>query len=794
MILVGNESPRQTDYGSRSGDMFFSDGTGLHRLRSWLPYGITAIDNPTSIASYEGRSYMVGGYSANIVIDENFMCWRQGLLPPPEEPVVTGGSGSAANLYFSWYDEVTGERSSLSGAASGYASGTRTWASLPQRPPDDIFIPEGTVTWNEDGGVTPCFSTDDPRTRTFYLRAGDTVVIDGGYYKIKDIINERCFTTDRTPTYGTDTAGLSFAALPYTRATHLECWVEESGDYPRLAARVPIGGTQLVESTTLATRGEAFLSTFERFPWCRVNTIYHDRQLMAGNPDAPDTVYVSDLFYPERWGGLSFKTRNGEKIVSLISTRDYCLVMTDRSSYLFQGYTDQDFTLTVADQNVGAVTHVGNTVVHGNPVVWTQEGPFMFNGSWQPMSPENKHYFASALFSDGAGTSGIELFQDMGSSASSYMPSETRMEFWRGSVEPAWNTWNIGGTIVVDYTTMLPQAGGAFQSCRVALDSGFFSKNANLSPWYQVVPHNQHVNAFLKVNANEPYGHMYGIYEAVWPYVDQATLTHPDTGAIIGSATDPVGAQFGRYLCRQEKAPVENADWYWIITNEPGVGNVPWIPQHGIIPFDFHVVTGHHLDDAGAYPREGKSYKRLWIHSIAEGAVTRFFYWHGVWSEVPPEYTYTLDRGDVGAVTYAIVEIFPGEEFALKIAGGRTGAPGSGNTVGTVDITKSLFSPMAVDEQWLGQVVVENDRMDPYDPSFPWNDNSNCWSYFRGIHALNPGQQLVGRGLTIRYSIYGLACQVRYLGWGGEFGPGPIAIYGLSDPVPLVEAMAPPEE
>lgn len=516
MILFGEQSPSSNDFGSRSGQLLawqepalVSGGAELNKVPINLPFGITDIDAPPSVAFYDGRTYIVGGYSANIVVDEAYTCWRQGILSPTEPPTIAGGSGGAAVAYWSFYDEVTGERSSLSGGVPSFGSGTRTWTDIPQRPPDDVFISEGTV---QSDFSASAFYTEDPRVRQFYLRAGDIVDINGQKRRVTAIQGPRYFEAEPY-LFGSDVTGLSFAALPLTRATHVELWLEEAGDFPRLITRVILGTAELIESSTLATRGEAFQDSFSRFPYCKMNTIYHDRQIMAGNPDAPDTVYVSDLFLPERYGGLNFRTRNGEVVVALLSTRDYCLVMTDKSSYILQGYTDSDFTFTVADPNIGAITHVGNMVIHGYPYVWTQEGPFMYTGAWHPMSPENRHFFRDGGF-----------FGELGTS---YLPTETRFDFLRGTHDPTWNAWILGGTIVVDYTPVIPQAGGGMAPARISMDSTVVASQAP-GNWH-IEGHSQHAAAYLKQQAGDNYGHLYMIH------LRQNTVSDVDSTPSAGS-------------------------------------------------------------------------------------------------------------------------------------------------------------------------------------------------------------------------------------------------------------------
>jgi hypothetical protein len=490
LILIGETSPNSTDFGSRSGQIVAWQDPELfpgvtpsgpesesNKVPLSLPYGVTDVNAPASVAFYDGRSYIVGGYSANIMIDEAYTCWRQGILPPTEAPSVAGGSGGAAVAYWSFYDEVSGERSSLSGGISSFGSGTRTWTNIPLRPPDDVYIPDGTM-YADFSELK--FRTEDPRTRHFYLRPGDLVTIAGAQLRVTEVPGSRWLSAEPF-NYGSDSNNQTYEAYPLTRATHVELWLEEAGDFPRLIARVVLGTQEFIESSTLATRGEAFQDSFQRFPYCKVNAIYHDRQVLAGNPDAPDTVYVSDLFLPERYTGLNFRTRNGEEVVALLSTRDYCLVLTDKSSYILQGYTDSDFTFTVADPNIGAITHVGNIVIHGYPYVWTQEGPYLYTGSWHPMSPENRHYF-----------------RDNGPT-----------EFDRATHDPVWNCWITGGRFIVDYTPVVPQAGGGFGPARVSLDEYDISLP---DPW-QAVGVDTHTAAFMKQQAGDRYGNMYVIHK-----------------------------------------------------------------------------------------------------------------------------------------------------------------------------------------------------------------------------------------------------------------------------------------
>jgi hypothetical protein len=536
LILFGQQSPLSDDYGSRSGQILawqdpalFSGVIGQNeenKVAIALPYGVTDVDLPASIAFYDGRTYIVGGYSANIVIDETYTAWRQGINPPTEPPSISGGGGNAGTAYWTFYDIISGERSSLSGGVPCNAgSGTRVWTNLPARPPDDVFIAEGTVYADFSNSS---FYTEDPRTRHFYLRPGDLVKVANAPKTVSEVSGPRYFSAHPFG-FGSDSSGQSLAALPLTRATHIEFWIEEAGDFPRLITRTPLGATELRESSTLATRGEAFQDNFQRFPYCTVNAIYHDRQIMAGNPDAPDTVYISELFQPERYTGLNFRTRNGENVVSIIATRDYCLVLTDKSSYILQGYTESDFTFTVADPNIGAITHVGNMVIHGYPYVWTQEGPYMYTGSWNPLSPENRHWFRDCVQSPSVFFSEAAAFY-LGSSPA-YAPSEGRFHFWRATHDPTFNSWIVGGTVVIDYTTILPQSGGGFAPARISVDSTEVRSQPPGNA--QIYGVSQHTSAYMKQRPEDKYGNQWMIFKKPNPYADVDSTPAAGPGNMI---------------------------------------------------------------------------------------------------------------------------------------------------------------------------------------------------------------------------------------------------------------------
>lgn len=169
------------------------------------------------------------------------------------------------------------------------------------------------------------------------------------------------------------------------RATHIGIFVSMDGAAFRLATKRQIGVTSVTEA--VATLSLASISgitsgnSFSRFPRCSFNTFYHDRQIKAGDSRHPDTVYVSEVAFPERYTGLSFKTRAGEPVVALVSNRDVCLVFTPFSYYALRGYTDQDMTMTLVDGDIGCMSHHTCKVINDR-IYWANDkGVWMYNGA-----------------------------------------------------------------------------------------------------------------------------------------------------------------------------------------------------------------------------------------------------------------------------------------------------------------------------------------------------------------------------------------------------------------------------
>jgi len=472
MYVIGVGTGDATCRGSKSGALFmFTDrssgqwiqnynvGTGSGRFRTPLPYGISVVNRPTSTATYGGRTYICGWTTYNLVLDEHHRLWKQGMRGPEVPPTVSGASGTGAIAFTSWFDELTGERSPLSEGTVISTAVPRTW-TLPARPPDDVFVSDGLVSGSP---VAP----QDNAARTLYLRPGDRVAFPDlaasiSYNLVHETWEDGVFTTDQTGVV--PGAVTKMKMLPFCRATHCETWLSVAGGLPRLVMRVPIGMTSLVESIATADLGESFIGSFERFPRCSMNVVWNDRQIMAGDPDNPDTVYMSDLFYPERYAGLNFRTRDGAPVTGILALRDYCLIFSRDKTYMLQGYTQDDFSFSMVEQSLGSIGHNCNAVVHGSGYVWTEKGPYMYNGSWHPLSPDN--LFAPPIPSQSTAINRSRAVVDPDSNTFILVPDGVQLkDRYLGTYPSATHL------LVFDYTTVQPETGGSFSTARFSLDT-----------------------------------------------------------------------------------------------------------------------------------------------------------------------------------------------------------------------------------------------------------------------------------------------------------------------------------
>jgi hypothetical protein len=300
-------------------------GPNLTPVKITLPQHVNAVRPEASRPSFAtfnsnaiNRLFMVGGWSDNLVLTENLSLARQGLMGPTQELI--------------------------SGAGSGLKVGVAA------------------TTGPGPTGSAVC-----------YLRFYDAV------------------NTRHSPLSGASPAvtlanqARAWTNLPVTdpdgSATHIEGWVSMDGYAPRFCWRRDLGATTVTEAVATGALGDAYTEDYVRFPRCRYNVIWHDRQVMAGDDRYPDRLYFSLLNDPENYGGFWLRTRKGERIVGLISLRDQLIILCPTSSYVVNGYTEDDITMDILEPEIGGISHSMVAYADGYAFVASHRGIYLCTGS-----------------------------------------------------------------------------------------------------------------------------------------------------------------------------------------------------------------------------------------------------------------------------------------------------------------------------------------------------------------------------------------------------------------------------
>lgn len=361
--------------------------------RIFPPPHVNVVEGRPSADSYTNRLYMVGGFTRNVLIDEDFRCLSQGILPPDIVPSVAVGAGSVIQLaYLRYYDEITGERSPLSRSKSYTGDENRAWTNLPTDVPGELTVVEGTAT--VAGGLVTGIASN-----YHDLRPGDRIASAADltrWAQVRAILSATSMSIDDT-TMAVG-AGGSLVCKPVSRVSHVEGWISANGTLPRFDFRVRIGTTAYSESIPALALGEADVDTFEAMPHGSMNAVYNDRQLIAGVQGRLDTLFVSAIGFPERYEGLSYRTDAGEEIVGLLKDGTVTIAVTRYpSAYRFQGYTEDDLELQVFAPGMGGIGHHGNMIAaNGIAFIPGREQIQTFNGAFHGAMPTRQPEWAKA--------------------------------------------------------------------------------------------------------------------------------------------------------------------------------------------------------------------------------------------------------------------------------------------------------------------------------------------------------------------------------------------------------------
>lgn len=351
------------------------------------------------------RAYGVGGWLDNIAFTEHFQIVRQGIMPIAN-PIVSGaGAGYSIGLTQSG----TGITGTCIGYVAWYDALHNRWSSLSG--------PSPTITLTNQG---------------------------------------RSWTN--LPTAPNDDS-----------VTHIGLFVSMNGATPRLAVIRDLGTTSVVENVATGALGLAMIDDFEKFPRGRYNVIYHDRQAMAGDDRHRDRLYFSVLNEYERYAGFFLRTRNGEPIVGLLEMRDYLVVLCPRSSYVVQGFTEDDIRMDSLERNVGSVSHFANVHVHNIAIVWSHIGPYVCTGTSMHFIGQDFQHLWRREFA---------RHQDAYEASWAVNDVETNVvKLYVGQVDYVSNLtpWLFGGVAmncywILDYTPVVAEVGGTYGRPNLAFD------------------------------------------------------------------------------------------------------------------------------------------------------------------------------------------------------------------------------------------------------------------------------------------------------------------------------------
>jgi hypothetical protein len=360
--------------------------------RLFLPPGVKGMARRPSIELFaaDGNSWalITGGHCDNLAQLQDFRFVRQGLRAPPHPPTVVPGAGpgptGSAICYCRWLDQPNNRRSPLSGGTSAVAlaNQARAWSAIPTVPPDEIFYLRGTTSVNASTTVTLLMG--EPLTEA--LQVGDQVAVSSAPTTWTTVLSVDSTTQITTAAaIGNGATTQTIIARRSCGVTHVELLVSMDGGTPRVATTVAVGQTAVTENVATLALGLAATESFSKFPLCRYNAIYNQRQWMAGDYRHPDRVYYSLINDPENMESY-MPTRNGARVTALWKVRDALYVGTDRGIQVIQGLTSEDFQITVAKPDLVVLNHHAIGKQDDCAIVPTTRGIYLHATAFTPIS------------------------------------------------------------------------------------------------------------------------------------------------------------------------------------------------------------------------------------------------------------------------------------------------------------------------------------------------------------------------------------------------------------------------
>lgn len=249
-----------------------------------------------------------------------------------------------------------------------------------------------------------------------------------------------------------DWTSLASATSLNPRVTHIEGWRSVDGSLPRLVWSREVGVTAVNEATAAGNLGEAFTEDYDKFPRCRYNVVWHERQVMAGNDEHPDTIYFSLIGFPERRSSLTLRTKSGHPVIGLVVVRDTLIVTCRAASEVISGFTEDDLQIQIAQPRIGALSHWSVQVIHGLAFIWADLGLYLCDGSsWFYMGEDVQTEFSESYLNNRAAYE---------KSFATHDPVTNVVQLHAPITNPAGT--DTGYVWIADYNVVLPQQGGNY--------------------------------------------------------------------------------------------------------------------------------------------------------------------------------------------------------------------------------------------------------------------------------------------------------------------------------------------
>lgn len=272
------------------------------------------------------------------------------------------------------------------------------------------------------------------------------------------------------PTLSPANQQIAYSNLPTTApegVTDIEFWEGRDGNSPRYVATRNLGCTSFTHAVPTLSLGEAETTSFTRFPRCKMNAIWHDRHVLAGDDRYPNRIYFSELNEPERYAGFFLRTRKGERVVALISTRDHLIVCGAHSMYLVTGYTEDDIAMEILEPRIGCLNHQAVAHPHGQTIIPSQKQPYLLVGTslhpigkdyqdtWRREIRDHRLDYEEAFAVDDPGESVYMLFVGSHSLA----------------IDPRAIPQTLRAQWVLDYQPLLVEEGGGYGQPNLSIDA-----------------------------------------------------------------------------------------------------------------------------------------------------------------------------------------------------------------------------------------------------------------------------------------------------------------------------------